>query len=114
MYHVLKYPLFAVILVAVIMAVISGVVLGIWQILTITTIVYSQWGVLGVIVALLAFPFTLVVVPAYSGIAHGDWRLLLFYPASAAVWGIVIGGTMALFATYPIHHKGEKQNATLT
>jgi hypothetical protein len=65
----------------------SGVALGVWQIYVIATLIYPEWGVIGLIVGYVLFPLTLIWAPLYSGLALGDWAYLLFYPASFVIYG---------------------------
>jgi hypothetical protein len=65
----------------------AGVVLGLWQIYVIATLIYPEWGLIGLVVGYIAFPLTLIWAPLYAGIALGDWSLLLFYPASFVIYG---------------------------
>ena len=65
----------------------AGVALGVWQIYVIATLIYPEWGLIGLVVGYLLFPLTLIWAPLYSGLALGDWTYLLFYPASFLIYG---------------------------
>jgi hypothetical protein len=59
---------------------VGAFVFGLVQLLWIASYVYGDLGgVLGVVVAWLVWPVTLLVSPIYGVIAHGDWRGVLLF-----------------------------------
>jgi hypothetical protein len=59
---------------------VGAFVFGLVQLLWIAGYIYGGLGgVLGVVVAWLVWPVTLLVSPIYGVIAHGDWRGVLLF-----------------------------------
>jgi hypothetical protein len=54
--------------------------LGIVQLIWIARYVYEDFGgIIGVVVAWVVFPITLIVSPIYGVLAHGDWLGVLLF-----------------------------------
>lgn len=75
------WPLLAV-------AVIAGIAVGAWQLYVIFSIIYPEWGLVGLVVAYIFFPLTVLFIPFYSGFVFNDWSYMLFYPAAITIYAV--------------------------
>ena len=68
--------------------------LGIVQLVWIARYVYEDFGgLVGVVVAWVVFPLTLIVSPIYGVLAHGDWLGVLLFaigPVTYLLLGLLV------------------------
>ena len=64
--------------------------LGVVQLIWIARYVFEDFGIIGVVVAWVVFPITLIVSPIYGVVAHGDW-LGVFLFAIGPVTFLLLG-----------------------